>query len=277
MQVRLLIMDMYVISGPKSVEKIWKEPELHNRAYKALSVHNMFNMPKDTLAFWMYDDSGHNIQPRPGTQIPSHLRVDYMTHSSITRFLAGDGLKPFARRFTSNLIERLSTTKVVNQHWSSHPDLFGFLQTQLFPASLEAMCGKKFLTINPTFVEDFWAFSEVLPTLAKGYPQWLSPKPYRLRDKCFVSLKQWHVALWAHYEESPGESPGGWSEDYGAEIIRFRHMAWSKMPRMGADGAATEDLGMIWAYVLDLDSRTAEKLLTVLPARTETPSQPPTG
>lgn len=241
-------MDMYVISGSKIIREVWKEPDLHNKAYRALSVHNMFKMPKDTLAFWMEDNSGHHSQPRAGSQVPPHLRVDYLTHSSITKFLTGDGLKPFARRFTVNLTERLSTNSAVGLEWSSVQDLFGFLQAELFPAAVEAMWGKQFFTINPTFVEDFWIFSKVIPGLAKRYPRWLFPKQYQARDKCFASIKRWHAVIRSS-NESPKDESDDWNEEYGAELVKFRLMAWSEMPRMGAEGAATKDLGMIWGCV----------------------------
>ena len=245
-RLKLLITDMYVISGSESIQVVWKEPDLHNKAYKALSVHNMCKMPKDTLAFWMDDDSGHHAQPHPDSKVPPHLRIDYLTHSSVATFLTGEGLKPFARRYTTNLTERLLKTSSIREEWSSFPDLFAFMQAELFPAAVEAMCGQELLSMNPTFVEDFWAFNKVLPGLAKGYPQWLFPGLYRARDKCLDSLKRWHEVIWTHFDEPAGDFKG-WNSVYGTEFVKFRHIMWSKMPRMNADAAATEDLGLIWA------------------------------
>ena len=257
-RIRLLFTQIYVVSGSENIQQIWKEPDVHTKAYKAFSIHNMFKMSKDTLEFWNEDNSGHHAQPRPGSNVPAHLRVDYLTHSSILGFLSGDGLQPFARRFMSTLADQLLTKGTIQSEWSNNPDLFGFLQAELLPATIEAMWGKLFCLINPTFVEDFWIFSSVLPELAKGYPRWLAPKPYQARDKCFESIKRWHTVICKHFHETPvaGE---GWNEHYGAELVRFRHMAWSKMPRMDADAAATEDLGMIWAYVNQLSSDMCER------------------
>ena len=112
-RLRLLVTNLYLISGSEIIQAIWKEPDLHNKAYKALSVHNMCKMPKDALAFWMDDDSGHHLQPHPHSKVPPHLRIEYLTYSSVSTFLTGDGLKPFARRFTTNLTERLLHTDSV--------------------------------------------------------------------------------------------------------------------------------------------------------------------
>ena len=199
----------------------------------------------------MSDDSGHHSQPFPNSKLPAHLRVDYLTHSLISSFLIGDGLKPFARRFTSNLAERLSKIESIDTEWSNLPDLFEFIQAELFPATLEAMWGKEFFLINPTFTRDFWAFSKVLSGLAKGYPRWLFPGRYQARNRCFASIKCWHAFIRTRFDH-PSVVNLDWNEDYGAELVKSRHMAWSLMPRMNANAAATEDFGMVWAYMQPL-------------------------
>ena len=239
---------MYIVSGSENIQEIFKAPHLHNKAYKALAVHKMFGMPKDILDLWMEDNSGHQSLPRPDSDMLPHLRLDYLTNSSILRFLNGNGLKPFARRFVSNITKRLSLKKTMYPEWTYIPDLYEFLQGELFPAGLEAMWGTEFLKLNPTFVEDIWTFSKALPGFAKGYPQWLYPRQSRARDACILGIKRWHQAAWAHFS-NPNISHSDWDEQYGADIVRFRLEAWSKMPRMNAGGMAAEDLGMVWAYV----------------------------
>ena len=96
-------------------------------------------MPKDTLAFWMEDDSGHNALPYPDSNIPPHLRIDHLTRSSISKFLTGDGLKPFARRFTTKLTDRPLNIDSVRAVWSEFPNLFTFMQAKLLPAAVDAI------------------------------------------------------------------------------------------------------------------------------------------
>jgi hypothetical protein len=242
----LLVTDLYVISGSENIQAVWKEPSLHTRFFKSLAMVSMFKMPKDTLAFWMADDSGHLAQPHPDSNVPAHLRIDHLTHSSISKFLTGPGLKPFAERFTQNLKGRLMVNSSVGCDWSQHPDLFAFMQAELFPAAVEAMYGTRIFSINPNFVQDFWEFNRLLPLLAKGYPRWLAPSAYRARDKCLESMKKWQSAVSTNFQ-TPPVGMESWSPEYGAEFVKHRHFMWSKMPRVGADGAATEDMGMIWA------------------------------
>ena len=120
------------------------------------------------------------------------------------------------------------------------------MQAQLFPCALEAMCGTKLLSINPDFVQEYWAYNKYLPLLAKGYPQWSCPFAYRARDKCLEGIKKWHKIV-SSTLHAPITDPKEWVPEYGAEIIKSRHEIWSKMPFMDVDAMAGEDLGMIWA------------------------------
>lgn len=219
---------------------------MHNKAYKILAVQNIFNMPKATLAFWNADDSGVDRSPYPDSVVPPHLRIEYLTHSSVVKFLTGPSLKPFSDRFSRNLTDQLLKRRSTTSEWEYLPDLFSLMQHELLPAALKSMCGLYLLTINPTFVEDFWAFNRCLYVLAKGYPRLLFPAPYTVRDKCLESLKQWHKFIWAHFD-NPDSDTVPWNPYFGTEFIKGRHNMWSKMDQFNPDAAATEDLGMIWA------------------------------
>ena len=243
---RLLFIDFYIISGPESIKALWKEPDLHTRVYKSLSVMNMFKMPKKTLAFWMWEDSGIGSSPHPQSTVPAHLRVEYMTYLSIHKFLTGSGLKPFADRFIENVISQLSRKTNLIDDWLVVDDLWEIVRVEFFTASLRAMCGDYLLKLSPSFVEDYWNFNRELYVLAKGYPRWLKPDAYRFRDTCIDSVKKWHAFI-QPYLRDERLIDSTWNPYYGAELVKYRHIAWSKMPAMDADAAATEDLGLIWA------------------------------
>ena len=246
--VKLFVADIYLISGSDNVQAVWKEPNMHTRAYKSNAIANINKMPKDTLAFWMWDDSGHHAQPHPESNVPPHLRIDYLHFSSVEKFLVGEGLKPFADRFTTGLTHRLlARQRQFGSAWSHVPDLFTVMQDELFPAAAQAMCGTRLFEINKNFTRDFWAFNKAIPLLAKGYPRWLIPSAYRARDTAIETILKWHRAIAPNFITEATGSMTDWNPEYGAEFVKFRHVAWSKMPRMGPGGAATEDLGIIWA------------------------------
>lgn len=237
---------MYVISGPENIKTLFKQPDIHTKMYRALSFITMCRMPKDALAFWMSDDSGMFVQPHPDSHVPAHLRVDYLTHHVVAKLLTGVGLKPLCDRFTRNLSQRLFANASLGVEWVVLPDLFAFMQTELFPAAVEAMWGTRIFSVNPDFCQDIWKFSRGLPYLAKGYPRWLVPSAYKTRDNCLESVKRWHRATSSSLE-TPARGMEQWNPEYGTEFVKFRHHMWSQMPRMNADAMASEDLGMIWA------------------------------
>ena len=211
---KLIVTDMYVISGPENITALFKQPDLNTKIYRSLSFRTMCKMPKDALAFWMSDDSGMLAQPHPDSHVPAHLRVDYMTHLSIAKLLAGVGLKPLCDRFTRNLSQRLLADTSIGGEWVQHPDLFVFMRNELFVPAVEAIWGSSFVSINPDFGQDLWRYSRGLPYLAKGYPRWLAPSAYNARDKCLESVKHWHRAISSSLE-TPARGHDQWNTEYG--------------------------------------------------------------
>ena len=245
-RVNLVVMDMYIISGSKLISALFKEQDLHAKAYKELPVQNMFSMPKKTLAFWLADDSGINLQPHPDSRVPAEHRIDYLEHAAVAKLLTGPGLEPFKERFTTRLTEQLLANDSVGHAWTEFPDLFTFVREEITRATLVAFCGTQLLSLNPSFVYDFWQFDEALPILAQQYPRWLFPGPYRYRDRCLEAVKTWHKHIAARFDDVVGKDPH-WNQECGVPIIRERHEMWSKMPGMNEDSDAAHDLGLIWA------------------------------
>ena len=245
-QLKLLIRDIYVVSGPELIQALFKEPSLHTKAYRSLSIINILGIPRHAIDWWIQDDSGHHAQPHPESKIPAHLRIEYLHTALSLRFLTGRSLASFSLRFTTTLRDGLQSYASTNSDWRECPDLFAFMQAHLFPPAVEAMCGTKLLAINPDFVREYWAFNKNLPLLAKGYPRWLYPFAYSARDKCLQSIKKWHKTV-SSALQAPVIDPKEWVPEYGAEFIKSRHEIWSKMPFMDANAMAGEDLGMIWA------------------------------
>lgn len=129
------------------------------------------------------------------------------------------------------------------------PGLYGFIKTQIFNASIEAMCGLYILTLNLTFCDDFWKFDEGLSDLAKSYPRWWIPTMYGARDRCLAHVKRWHEFLREHSQGIESGINDGYDPKFGAAIMRYRQNLYSKMEAIDIDAMAFEDLGMLWGYV----------------------------
>lgn len=233
------------MTGPEFANALWKEPRTHTRIYKFLAIYNTLGMTKKQLALWIWDDSGIGLTPYPGTNVPPHLRVDHKTWTALSKFLTGPGLKPFFNRFSSNFTDQCSAMDVKSE-WTEYPDLLLLVREEFFKAVLKALCGSYFLTICPTFVQDFWQYHDQIAPLGRGYFRWLYPKAYKLRDMCRESVMEWHKFTRNHLDDAPS-GPGHWSPFYGADLMWFREETRSKIPEYNAQAAGADDLGLIWA------------------------------
>ena len=240
--------DIYIITGPDLISSIWKQSQLlRNEVYRRLIVYNMFGMPSDAAAFYLNDDSGIHITPSPHSRVDPNHRIKYLTHLSLTKFLTGSGLKPFAEDFAANLTEEFIARNDVTTKWSDLPDLFTFMRDELLKATTRAICGEHLFTLNRTFCQEFWEFDKGIPTLAKRFPRWIAPSAYAARDKCLKSVMVWHKFIQESLQnKSSIENPGEIARITGTEFIKSRQEMWSKMERMSAEGMASEDLGIIW-------------------------------
>ena len=240
--------DIYIVTGPECVNSIWKQSQLlRNDIYRRLVVYNMFGMPRDAARFYLGDDSGIHSTSSPHSKGDPSQRVKYLTHLSMTKFLSGSGLKPFAESFAANLAEQFITNGEVTTEWNDLPDLFIFMRDELFKATVRAICGECLLALNPTFCEDFWEFDKGLLSLAKRFPRCMVPSAYAARDKCLSKVEVWHEFIRTHLkDESVNKNPEEIRKIFGTEFIKSRQEMWSKMERMSPRAMASEDLGVIW-------------------------------
>ena len=150
--------------------------------------------------------------------------------------------------FLDVLKRRFQGTQI-NSEWIDQPDLYRFLQYEVFSAAVEALCGSHLLSQSPTFVEDFWEFVASVPTLVKGLPQWMSPKPYRIRRRLLDAIKRWHKMAHEHSDcTKTGANDPEWEPYFGSKLMRARQEYSRSMNFMNADALAAEDLGLIFAY-----------------------------
>ena len=98
-------------------------------------------------------------------------------------------------------------------------------------------------------MEDFWEFVASVPTLVKGLPYWMSPKPYRVRCRLLDAIKKWHKMAHEHSDcTKTGANDPEWEPYFGSKFMRTRQEYTRGMDFMNADALAAEDLGLIFAY-----------------------------
>lgn len=115
----------------------------------------MFGMPSDASTLYLNDDSGILSTPYLHSKVnPSH-RVKCLTHFSITKFLTGSGLKPFAENFAVNLAEQLEASNEIFTEWNDLPDLYTFMRDENFEATTRAVYRENFFHLTAPFAKIF--------------------------------------------------------------------------------------------------------------------------
>ncbi len=241
---------MYLVSGANHYMMLFNNKAsrcTNTKGAVLLALENMFGTPSDVIPFYAADNSGVNSTPLPGSRVQPEHRITYLQVKAAHKHLSGTGLAQMTEFFLNVLKRRFSELQVRSE-WVDLPDLYSFLQDEVFRAAVESLCGPHLLSQSPTFVEDFWQFVTDVPTLIKGLPRWMSPAPYRTRQRLLDAVKKWHQYASEHSNFSKtGPNDPEWEPYFGSKLVRARQEYSSKMPWMNKDALAAEDLGLIFA------------------------------
>lgn len=237
---------VYLVSGSDHIKSIFKTPHGLGTPALLIAVRDILGTPKHVVPFYAADNSGVSARPQPGSNVPPERRILYIQHKVAHKYLTGQELKGISERYMKILQRNLSIG--IEYDWIDIPDLQAFLQSQLFSAAVESMCGTYIFSLNPTLVEDFWQFDRNVPLLYKGVPQWMYPSAYRAREKMLTSMKKWHKFASEHSDYSKREA-GDWDPYWGSNLVKARQEYFHKMGILDADAMASEDLGLLFAYV----------------------------
>ena len=239
---------MRFIAGSDNIITVFKQTRnLAPKQAIIVALYYVFGLSKKAVDFYAADDSGTAFNPHPQSKVEPHNRVFYLQHRVALTHLSGSSLNDLSRRFLECLRNRIFTSSIGSK-WVDMPDLYYFLQVELFHASVEAMCGPIIFRLSPDFTQDFWEFDRCMPNLFKGYPRWMVPGSYRALDKALTSVKQWHAFAHEHYDASqitPNDED--WDQYFGSKLIKERLEYCKKMEPMDDDAVASEDLGLLWA------------------------------
>ena len=247
-RIRLGPVKMYFVVGADHLAALFKASKgMSTKAGVLKALENMFGTPSDVIPFYAADDSGVNSIPAPGSRVKPEHRLNYFQVRAAHKHLAGSGMVKMTERFLSVLERRIEESHV-GRDWIDMPDLYTFLQYEVFNAAVEALCGKYLLTQYPGFVDDFWEFDRSVPMLFKGLPRWLIPRPYRVRQRILDAIKSWHKLAREHSDSTKiNAEDDEWDPYWGAKLMRARANYTKSMPFMNEDALAAEDLGLIFA------------------------------
>ncbi|MCJ1391521.1 hypothetical protein MMC18_004385 [Xylographa bjoerkii] len=249
-RLRLGPLKIYLVSGADHYETLFGSKAsrcMNTKASVLLALRNLFGTPANVIPYYAGDNSGVNSTPLPGSRVKPEHRITYFQTRAAHKHLSGLGLVQMTDFFLKVLEREIDGTQVGSE-WVDQPDLYRFLQNEVFRAAVEALCGPYLFSQSPTFVEDFWEFVSWVPTLIKGFPRWMLPKPYRVRGRLLDAIKRWHELAHKHSDCTKiGVDDPEWEPYFGSKLIRARQEYSRSMHFMDADALAAEDLGLIFA------------------------------
>lgn len=240
LRVRAGPLQTYIITGSHNVQTVF-------RNYKNLSFDH-FQRRVMTHAFGM-STADLNIvlgNPVPGSGFAAE-KSPYMTvaHRIYHEHVASTNA---VNSLTSKFIEIFSD--VIDEEprntWQT-VSLYGFMRGKMSKPSIVALLGPRILEINPTFIEEFWAFDSVFLRLTYGLPRFAFPKGHEIRDRAVRSTKKWLVDAWARYDWEGPDADVDWEPNFGSRAIRAREALWKKIG-LGLDSAASMEFGLVLAY-----------------------------
>lgn len=249
-RVRIGPLKLYLVSGADNYLALFSSKAsrcMNTKAAVLLALENLFGTPSNIIPFYAADNSGVNSTPVPWSRVKPEHRITYLQTRAAHKYLSGPGLAHMTE-FYLNVLKQWFQNRQIGSEWVDHPDLYRFLQDTVFRAAVEAMCGQHLLAQSPTFVDDFWEFVDSVPTLIKGLPRWLSPRPYRVRGRLLDAIKRWHNLAHAKSDSSKiGADDPEWDPYFGSKLIRARQEYSRNMPFLNVDALAAEDLGLLFA------------------------------
>ena len=244
----MFLKDVYVVTGAENISTIFR-----NEAYAFPSdvapiaaLRNIFCLPEPALKIYKADTSGIKRQPAPWSDVKPHRRIRHLTFKATTLALSGAGLDEMNQRFAFNLAGLIHQTGYTSE-WTELPELFQFVRTPIFQAAVDSMFGPHLLSLSPNFVHDFWEMEQRLQQLLKGFPNWMTPKASRARQRCLQAMKTWHKFADEHRDDIKAELKTGYEPFLGASYTRTMMKHFSAMEEMTPDAKASNSLGMLSA------------------------------
>jgi len=249
--IRLGPVKLYLAGNPDDAKIFFKPtPGLASHLGVAFAMKNVLGTPAHTLPLYERDESGQLAVPLLGSKTPKEHRIRYFHGRAAHHFLTGQNGLRIGERYLEILSQNLRTDTCVRYEWTKSVDLSLFIQNLVFPAGTESIFGSAILSLNPNLTEDFWNFERNIPTLLKQVPRWLAPRAHRSRDKMQGIIKRWHAYANERTDfNKVGSKDSDWEPFLGTKFVKERQRFLHDIDIMDADGRASEDLGLLFAYV----------------------------
>lgn len=239
-------MKLYFLFKPENIAILWKyKATITTPNVTTFVLKTLFGMEFKAYNMYTIDKSGILPQPKPGSNVAPHNRIDYLTHANFHKHLLGEGLSPFFQRFTTSFVSRLPSLDIQDE-WTEHHDIMDFWMLPLTASMNEALAGPVLEQMNPTFTSDLLEYFPYIQDLMKGLPRCYIPDAYRLRRKLINDVKKWHARARAQFKETDLGQDRHADPWWGSAFMRERQNILQKVDFWDHDAMASSDFGIFW-------------------------------
>lgn len=148
--------------------------------------------------------------------------------------------------------------------------LYAWLQEKIFVASTTALMGSRILEVYPSLQEDFFVFDRDMLTMFFGIPKWMSPKPYKAREKALHGLTKWQQQMQEECKGEPKDPEGDtdWEPIFGSRVNRAKQRYYASRG-MSLEARAGSDLGFLFGLNSNAIPATGWMLFHILNDKSE--------
>ncbi|KAF2642014.1 cytochrome P450 [Massarina eburnea CBS 473.64] len=194
----------------------------------------------------------HYIDSDPDTieensKHPTQPVMHRIVHDMNRKFLTGSDATGFTARFQEGLGELcMGKKELIGDNWVLEEDLYTFFRHDLTSTVINAVFGTSILKLNPTFLADFWTFSDNLTVFMVRVPRCLAWRVYNARDRLLSGMKKWQE--WANTQSNNVEMDKYGDEIcWGSSFFKERYDIMSRLKGFDPVSMAAQELSFLYA------------------------------
>lgn len=247
----------HILFSPSAVQALFKARGPGRDGFNLQIVNKAFGLDlKECLRYFGIGEGPDHTGVTP-VQQQDNFHHHYMLEKKAVNELTAN--------FMRVLNDQITHASKAERKEEEEVGLYAWLQDRMFTASTTALMGSRMLEVYPNLREDFFIFDRELLTMFFGVPKWLSPTPYRVREKALDALIEWQRRTQEECKGDPADPAGDidWEPVYGSRVNRARQRYYASRG-LSVRTRAGMDLGFLFGLNSNAIPATGWMLLHIL-------------
>ncbi|KAF3059927.1 Cholesterol 7-alpha-monooxygenase [Daldinia childiae] len=149
---------------------------------------------------------------------PDQKRLWHTEHQIYDKYLTQP---PYSNKLGQHFFDVLAKRldEFPTTEWTTI-NLFNFIRYTIPECAVNTMFGPRMLELNPGLVDALWDVDANLGKLVWGLPSFITPRPYKMRDKLRAMMAKYLNAAWANFDWNGPDADSDWDVHFGARVSR---------------------------------------------------------